>query len=98
MPLGSLGRAYVIEFHVPNRPHTYAQPTIYKWGDVLSGKFQGRRLQKEWREARDRYVMGGMHMTHAAYLPNLILKTITATETRNIKVGYGFFKKSQEQK
>ena len=27
-----------------------------------------------------------MHMTHATYLPNLILKTITATESRHIQV------------
>ena len=86
MPLGSLDRAYNSEYHVPGKPHTYAQPTIYNWVDIRSGKFQGRRLQKGWKEARDRYIEGGLHMTHAPYLPNHILKTLTATESRNVTV------------
>ena len=44
MPLGSLDRAYRSEFHVPGRPHTYTQPTIYRWGDVSTGVWDGRRV------------------------------------------------------
>ena len=31
---------------------------------------------------RDHYVLGGMHMTNLAFLPNALLKEITATEYR----------------
>ena len=29
---------------------------------------------------RDRYVLGGIHLTNLAFLPNALLKEITATE------------------
>ena len=32
-------------------------------------------------------VGGGMHLTHATYLPNLLLKMVTATESRHVTVG-----------
>ena len=82
MPLGSLDRAYRSEFHVPGRPHTYAQPTIYRWGDLTGspGNMTGRRLQSEYKGGRERAVLGGIHLTHGVYLPNAILKSITATE------------------
>ena len=31
-------------------------------------------------------VGGGMHLTHATYLPNLLLKMVTATESRHVTV------------
>ena len=82
MPLGRLDTAYTVEFHVPDRPHMYGQPTIYKWRDLREGKYEGQRLQSEWKGKgnRSHYIAGGIHMTHLSYLPNIILKTITATE------------------
>ena len=80
MPLGSLNRAYKIEFHVAGKPHTFGLPTIYKWEVIASGKYDGSRMQSKWKGKRDKYVAGGLHMTHTAYLPNAILKRITATE------------------
>ena len=80
MPLGSLDRAYRSEFHVPGRPHTYTQPTIYRWADLTSHNLTGRRLQSEYKEERTRSVLGGIHLTHPAFLPNALLKSITATE------------------
>ena len=52
----------------------------------MAGRFEGRRLQKNYKGSRENYIEGGMHMTHATYLPNLILKTITATESRHVQV------------
>ena len=47
--------------------------------------FPGKRLQADYRGSRDRYVLGGMHMTMTSFLPNAIMKEITATEyTANI--------------
>lgn len=64
----------------------YTQPSIYKWADIVAGRFEGRRLQKNYNGSRENYIEGGMHLTHATYLPNLILKTITATESRHVQV------------
>ena len=89
MPLGSLDRAYKIEFHVEGKPHTFGLPTIYKWSVIESGKYDGSRMQSKWKGRRDKYVAGGLHMTHTAYLPNAILKRITATE-RFEKIGNFF--------
>ena len=80
MPLGSLDRAYRSEFHLPGRPHTYSQPTIYRWGDLVGLNLTGRRLQSEYKEERTRSVVGGIHLTHPAFLPSALLKSITATE------------------
>ena len=80
MPLGSLDRAYKIEFQVEDKPHTFGLPTIYKWEGVASGKYDGSRMQRKWKGKRDKFVVGGLHMTHSSYLPDVILKRITNTE------------------
>ena len=80
MPLGNLQRAYKIEFHVTGKPHTFGLPTIYKWKGIISEQYDGSRQQSRWKKPRDKFVEGGIHMTHPAFLPNHILKQITATE------------------
>ena len=90
MPLGSLDRAYKIEFHVEGKPHTFGLPTIYKWEGVDSGKYDGSRMQSKWKGKRDKYVAEGLHMTHIAFLPNVILKRISASERKKILVGNFF--------
>ena len=84
MPLGSLDRAYRSEFHLPGRPHTYTQPSIYRWGDLTdpNTNMTGWRLQTDYKEERSRAVAGGIHLTHSAFLPLAVLKDITATERR----------------
>ena len=37
-------------------------------------------LMTDYSGPRDRYVLGGIHMTNIAFLPNAILKEVTATE------------------
>ena len=49
-----------------------AQPARYK--DILSLPTQG--------EPRDKFVLGGLHMTDPANLITYMLKELTATETR----------------
>ena len=90
MPLGSLDRAYRIEFHVEGRPHTFGLPTIYKWEVIASGKHDGSRLQSYWKGKRDKYVAGGLHMTHTTFLPNAILKRISATERKDLNISNFF--------
>jgi hypothetical protein len=81
MPQGSLDRAWQTDYPVEGRPHTFSLPTIYRWGDVENGRQDGSRLQIKFKGKRDKYMMGGMHMTYPAFLPLAILKEITASET-----------------
>ena len=80
MPLGSLDRAWQTDYPVEGRPHTFSLPTIYRWQSVADGEQDGSRLLIRFKGSRDKYVMGGMHMTNPAFLPLAILKEITASE------------------
>ena len=67
---------------------------IIRWEDIANGKREGKRLQANYPgprycekhlkcplfNLRDRYVLGGIHLTNLAFLPNALLKEITATE------------------
>ena len=81
MPMGSLERAWKTDYPVEGRPHTFSLPTIYKLNAVMEGREDGGRKLIRFKGVRDKYVMGGMHMTNPAYLPLAILKEITASET-----------------
>ena len=39
-----------------------------------------KHLKCSFLNLRDRYVLGGIHLTNLAFLPNALLKEITATE------------------
>ena len=91
MPLGSLDRAWRTDYPVEGRPHTHSLPTIYRWGEVEDGRQDGSRLQMRLEGKRDKYVMGGMHMTNPAFLPLAILKEITASETEQTRRIENFF-------
>ena len=81
MPLGNLNWALRTGFPVHEKPHTFGLPTIYKWKDIMSKKFKGRRLQIEHPgKVNKKYISGGIHMTNPAYIPLAILKELTATE------------------
>ena len=86
MPLGNFNRALKSDFPVVGKPHTYGLPTIYAWETILSGQYDGSRLQVYFpyvaEGPRDKYVAGGLHMTSSAYIPASMLKELTATETR----------------
>lgn len=43
-------------------------------------------LQSGWRGPRKNYVAGGLHMTHTSFLPNAILKRLSATERSRLTV------------
>ena len=91
MPLGRLDRAMKSDFPVVGRPHTYGLPTIYKWETIVKGKYSGARLQVYFpyvaKTPRNKYVAGGIHLTNAAFLPNFLIKEISATETEGYMAG-----------
>jgi len=85
MPMGRLDRALRTEFAVKGRPHTFAQPTIYRWGEILSKRQDGTRAVMALRVTNTPpppvyYIAGGIHMTATSFLPNTLLKDLTATE------------------
>ena len=78
MPLGNPGKAFRTQYPVDGRPHTLGLPTIYRWGKVRSGENSGvRRVQNRPTASA---ILGGVHLTHTSYLPNVILKMITGAE------------------
>ena len=85
MPLGNLDRAMKTEFPVFNRPHSFAQPSIYDWGGIEQGLFDGSRLIMSLRNSEhggpiEYYVVGGIHMTANSFVATTFLKDLTATE------------------
>ena len=63
-----------------NGPHVYTQPTIYRWSEVKTGVWDGRRVFdksdvfKNNTEGQPLIVKGGTHLTGTTLLPNAILK------------------------
>ena len=64
-----------------NGPHVYTQPTIYRWGDVRDGVWDGRRVFDKSEVFPNNtggegplIVKGGTHLTGTTLLPNSILK------------------------
>jgi len=86
MPMGNFNRAFRTDFPVVGRNHTFGVPTIYKWGGIVGNIYAGERLQFLWKQVmkvpRDKYVLGGVHMTDPANLITYMLKELTATESR----------------
>ena len=93
MPMGDLRRAVRLEVGNPSQhgPHLFAQPTIYTWEAVRSGRRWGRRmLASDWENRSNNsgltpMIRGGIHLTAPAFLPSAILKEMTATEEQFYK-------------
>ena len=79
-PLGRLDQATRVRWPAEGRPHAWAQPTIYTWGDIANGTENGRRGFGSPFGKVGAHVLGGTHLTKTSFLPNAILKEVTATE------------------
>ena len=79
-PLGRLDQATRVRWPAEGRVHAWAQPSIYTWGDVLDGRENGRRGFGGSYGKEGGHILGGTHMTKTSFLPNAILKEVTATE------------------
>ena len=73
MPLGKLGRSFRSDWHYPQFPMSFSLPTIYP------ATYKGRFLRSFGVKGKTP-VVGGLHMTNYCFLPNIILKELTATE------------------
>ena len=86
MPMGDLRRAVRVDNPSQHGPHLFAQPTIYTWEAIRSGRrWGGRMLVSAWEERNNNsgltpMIRGGIHLTATAFLPTAILKELTATE------------------
>ena len=81
VPNGSFNRAMRSDFPVSGRPHTFRVPSIYLWSNEASREeWFGDRLTSVLNRQKEKYISGGIHMTNHAFLPEAILKELTATE------------------
>ena len=90
MPMGDLRRAVRVDNPSQHGPHLFAQPTIYNWEAVRSGRRAGRRMwERKWEDRNTSgltpMIRGGIHLTAPAFLPSAILKELTATEEQFYK-------------
>lgn len=91
MPMGELSRAMRVDNPSERGAHLFAQPTIYKFRAISEGRQSGRRLKSNVSQIP--MIRGGVHLTAPAYLPNTILKEMTATEEQfyRASVNFGYF-------
>ena len=80
--MGNLNRAMVGGGnHVEGKRGLIGMPTIYHWKLVRDRVYPGDRLGNErFPGPRSLYVEGGIHLTANSFLPEALLKELTATE------------------
>jgi len=76
-PLGDPNLAFKSDFPVKGHPYTFAMPAIFRWSD-FSKSSDGWRFTKA-TTAGTHYVQGGVHLSNPSFLPNALLKELTAT-------------------
>ena len=77
MPMGNLDKAFITDFPVPGKPHSFGRATVVKWKLIGSGAHQGGRGVPQ---ADGFHVTGGVHLTAFSYVAFVLLKDLTATE------------------
>ena len=77
--MGNLGRAKLGGNHVEDKPGLVALPTVYHWKLIQDQVYLGLQLN-QWPGPRSLYVEGGIHLTANSFLPEALLKELTATE------------------
>ena len=77
--MGNLGRAKLGGNHVEGKPGLVALPTVYHWKLIQDQVYLGLQLN-QWPGPRSLYVEGGIHLTANSFLPEALLKELTATE------------------
>ena len=92
--MGNPSLAFQTDFPVQGRPHSFAMPAIYRWGDLGTEGQEGGRYTAA-TTAGESYVLGGTHLTNPSFLPNALLKEMTGTEY-NANTSHGFFNKNHK--
>ena len=79
--MGNLDRAMLGGNHVEGKPGLVGLPTIYHWKLIKDQVYPGIQLtNNRFLGPRSLYVEGGIHLTANSFLPEALLKELTATE------------------
>ena len=80
--MGNLNRAMLGRGNnVEGKPGLVGLPTIYHWSLIRDRVYPGDQLaNKRFPGPRSLYVEGGIHLTANSFLPEALLKELTATE------------------
>ena len=80
--MGNLKRAMLGgDNHVEGKPGLVGLPTIYQWSLIRDRVYPGDQLvNKRFPGPRSLFVEGGIHLTASSFLPEALLKELTATE------------------
>ena len=79
--MGNLDRAMLGGNHVEGKPGLVGLPTIYHWKLIKDQVYPGIQLTNNgFPGLRSLYVEGGIHLTANSFLPEALLKELTATE------------------
>ena len=80
--MGNLKRAMLGgDNHVEGKPGLVGLPTIYQWSLIRDRVYPGDQLvNKRFPGPRSLFVEGGIHLTANSFLPEALLKELTATE------------------
>lgn len=74
MPEGLLGRSFKTDWHVPDMPLSHSLPIIYP------GQNATRQYVRHFKPLPGMPIVGGLHATNYCFLPQMIIKELTATE------------------
>ena len=79
--MGNFERAMLGGNHVEGKPGLVGLPTIYHWKLIRDRVYPGDQLTNQrFPGPRSLYVEGGIHLTANSFLPEALLKELTATE------------------
>ena len=79
--MGNFDRAVLGGNHVEGKPGLVGLPTIYHWKLIKDQVYPGIQLTNNgFPGLRSLYVEGGIHLTANSFLPEALLKELTATE------------------
>ena len=80
--MGNLNRAMLGgSNHIKGKPGLVGLPTIYQWSLIRDRVYPGDQLaNKRFPGPRSLFVEGGIHLTANSFLPEALLKELTATE------------------
>jgi hypothetical protein len=77
--IGSLEYAFRTDFPIPGHPYTLGDPSFISISGAKTARTQGQYISRT-RGSAGSYLLGGMHMTTAPYLPFVIMKGFVCTE------------------
>jgi hypothetical protein len=79
-PYGNIERAFESDFAVPGHRYTLGNPTFWTLKAATHAYDFKKKVPGRRRGKGEKFILGGIHMTEYAYLPNQLIKDISCTE------------------